>query len=477
MNFENTRIYRLLKDLDPVTLNRFSKFIHSPYFNVNERITRLLDIIHNALKKGNAVESKEKLWNSVGFAGEYKDIKFRKLCNDLVERYERFLTIETLDKDDLLKANLLIRGLKDNNVESLIDKHIGKSSTTFDRIPDRSADYYLQKYIYEKNLQNLKSNYEKKEDIKQYINKKKFDELLKYLESFYIIEKLRYTIEVLTWTRQYKTDIEIDTDKIKSLMASFEYRIDAVNIYHLIFKMLSDEGTRDQYHELKKLAKDKIYSFPKNEQMEIFSALLSYCVRFVAKADMYFHKEYLDIHDWGIKEGYLISNGILSPVSFRNYVVIGLRINEFERVENYIKNNSQLLDSERRENALNFNLARVYWYKKDFNNVLIHLNRVNYDDIAYNINSRHYLLTSYYELDELDTLESAIDSSLAYLRRNNALGAEEKKTQISFVKSLKDLVRYQNNNEKLIELREKVKSNKTIPTRNWLLEKIDEQLG
>ena len=78
MSFENTRIYRILSSMDAVTLNRFSKFIHSPYFNKNQKITSLFDITHNDLKKGNAVKSKETLWTMVGFADGYKD-RFKSL--------------------------------------------------------------------------------------------------------------------------------------------------------------------------------------------------------------------------------------------------------------------------------------------------------------------------------------------------------------------------------------------------------------
>ena len=128
MSFENTRIYRILSSMDAVTLNRFSKFIHSPYFNKNQKITSLFDITHNDLKKGNAVKSKETLWTMVGFADGYKDIKFRKLCNDLVALYEEFLTVEQLLDDEMLKSNLLINGIKQNDSQILIEKHISKSN-------------------------------------------------------------------------------------------------------------------------------------------------------------------------------------------------------------------------------------------------------------------------------------------------------------------------------------------------------------
>ncbi len=477
MSFENTRIYKLLSALNPVTLNRFSKFIHSPYFNVNEKITSLYTIIENDIKKGDAVPSKEKIWTSVGFAGEYKDIKFRKLCNDLVERYERFLTIEAMESDELLKSNLMIKGIKDSKIDTLIEKHIGKSSTAFDRMPDRSSDYFLQKYTYEKNLQNLKTNYEKKEDIKKFINKASFDELSEQLDSFYIIEKLRYTIDIITWNRQYKLDINPDISVIQSFIEKNKLQESLpVNIYYLICRILTEDDSRDLYFELKELAKTGIYNFPVDEQFEIFSALFSYCVKWVNSGDLEFHKQYMELQDWGIQEEFILSNGRLSPTSFRNYVVIGLRIGEYDRVENYIKKNINLLEKKRQENALYFNLARLEFYKTNYDEVITNLRYVNYDDVWYNINSKVLLLATYYELEEIDPLYSLLDSYTAFLRREKSLEASRLKRHINFTNLLKRLVNYQGNKQQLLRLKEQILEEKNIVNRSWLLEKIEEEL-
>ena len=477
MSFENTRIYKLLTALNPVTLNRFSKFIHSPYFNVNEKITRLYTIIENAIKKGDAVPSKENIWTSVGFAGGYKDIKFRKLCNDLVERYERFLTIEALESDELLKSNLMIKGIKDSKIETLIEKQISKSSTAFDRMPDRSSDYFLQKYIYEKNLQNLKTNYEKKEDIKKFINKASFDELSEQLDSFYIIEKLRYTIDILTWIRQYKLDISPDTSSISSFIESNELQGSLpITIYHLICRILTEDDSRDLYFELKDLAKENIYNFPVDEQFEIFSALFSYCVRWGNKGDPEFLKEYLELQDWGIQEEFILKNGILSPTSFRNYVLSGLRIGEFDRVENYIKKNINLLEKKRQENALYFNLARLEFYKKNYEEVITNLRYVNYDDVWYNINSKILLLAAYYELDEIDPIYSLMDSFSTFLRRDKSM-SQTKTRYLNFISYLKRIVNHYGDSERLRSDKLKLISDTNVVNKPWLLEKIDEQLN
>ena len=477
MSFENTRIYKLLSSLDAVTMNRFAKFIHSPYFNVNEKITNLFDIIHNALKKGIAVQSKEELWNKVGFAVGYKDIKFRKLCNDLVERYERFLIVETLDQDEPLKSNLLIKAVRDKELDLLMEKQINKSSNVFDRTPERSSEYFLQKYTFEKHLQSLKSNYEKKEDILKYVNKEKYNELSLQLDSYYVIEKLRYAIDVVTWNKQYNTNIDLNQVELDHLIKQAKSNPSrAVEVYILLFEILTIEESSESYYKLKTLAKENIDIFSRKEQSEIFDALFSYCVKWVNKGNLEFHNEYLDLHEWGISEELILSKGLLSPISFRNYIVIGLRVNQIERIESYIEKNIILLDESIRNNALNFNLARVSWYKKKYDDVLSYLNQVLYNDVWYNLNARTLLLAAYYELDEIDPLYSQMDAFSSFLRREKSLN-QRKHRYLNFISYLKRIVNSYGNNSKIQKIKEKLTDDNQVVNKPWLMEKIEDQLN
>ena len=70
---------------------------------------------------------------------------------------------------------------------------------------------------------------------------------------------------------------------------------------------------------------------------------------------------------------------------------------------------------------MNFNLARVSWYKKKYDDVLSYLNQVLYNDVWYNLNARTLLLAAYYELDEILPLESLLQSFNAWVRREKAL--------------------------------------------------------
>ena len=239
-------------------------------------------------------------------------------------------------------------------------------------------------------------------------------------------------------------------------------------------QLLANQAGDKEYFELKKIVEDEIQNFKVIEQKEIVDALLSYVIKNVNTGEKKALKELLDLYDWAIEEEVILEKGFLSPTTFRNYVVVGLRLSEFDVIESFISNKSKLLKDTQRDNAVNFCLARVAFHKKEYSNVLLCLNKVNYEDIWYNINSRNYLLASYYELNEFEPLVLSINSFLVFLRREKSIEGARKEKQISFVKYLKKLLYIRHSKIQLKKLREVIEDNSAVFNKSWLLEKIDE---
>jgi len=191
---------------------------------------------------------------------------------------------------------------------------------------------------------------------------------------------------------------------------------------------------------------------------------------------MDFFKETLAIYDWGIKEDIVFSQGRLSPTTFRNYVMSGLRVGEFDKIENFITHHSKFLDENRRENALNFNLGRVSFYRKEYQKVIQYLNLVNYDDIWYNINSKVLLFASYYELDEIDVLISSIEAFSTFLRREKDVQNMRTQRYSNFSRYLKKIVNNKHRKDKIKKINEALQADSGVVNKPWLLEKMGEIL-
>ena len=207
---ENTRIFRLLSSISIPTFNRFVKFVHSPYHNVNKKVTKLVDILYNVIKQGSAVPVKKELWLTLDFKDLYQDHKFRKLCNDVLVRYEDFLITEELKKNDLQRSNLLVQAIQNHDHVELFDKEFSKHKTKFYKTIDASSEFYLNDYKFQKSVESIKIKYEKKENILKNITQDSIIDLNSKLDSFYVIENLKNAIDIITWNSQFKGDFKYD---------------------------------------------------------------------------------------------------------------------------------------------------------------------------------------------------------------------------------------------------------------------------
>ncbi|MBK7226543.1 MAG: hypothetical protein IPH96_14475 [Saprospiraceae bacterium] len=94
----------------------------------------------------------------------------------------------------------------------------------------------------------------------------------------------------------------------------------------------------------------------------------------------------------------------------KNIVTAGLRLKEFEWTANFINEYSVKINKIYRQNAINYNIATLNFYKKDFKKVIPQLQTVQYDEAYYGLDSKSQLLISYYELKEFEVLSSFCDS-------------------------------------------------------------------
>ena len=95
----NNKLLSILEKLSKYDLNQLRKYISSPFFNENEKVILLFDLLDNRLRSKNSIQSKEDWEEFIRFAWnkiyvpktKYNDVKFRRLCSDLNKLVQDFL--------------------------------------------------------------------------------------------------------------------------------------------------------------------------------------------------------------------------------------------------------------------------------------------------------------------------------------------------------------------------------------------------
>lgn len=477
---KDTRLYKTIKQLDIPQLSRFNKFMESPYFNVNTNQRLLLSFITTLIKKDLDAPSKESCWFSYNDPKtDFDDLKFRKICSDLLSKFETFLIHEYIKNDGLLEKNILLEQIQSNGFELMLNKAVDKAEKYFHRFPEKSSNFHLRKYEKGKIQYDIDTQFDKQKNKKTRDQLLKIDNLSESLDKYYVIEKLKMACTLATWQKKFKTlNRPFEVEIILRLLARNKLlETPAIAIYRNMYLMLTENPSLPYFQELKLLVKDFFEIFDSEEQRDIFDAMISYCVGEMNSGKSEFLEETLNLYDIAIGNSIILTNGELSPITFRNYILLCLRSTQYDKAEEFIQNNAKLLNDKLRENALNFNMARIAFYKKEWDNSIQFLSRVDYEDFLYDFNSRALSLAVYYELKEYDVLESQIESFTAFLARKKNISDNKTIVFKNFNRFLKKMITTNaNEKEKLQNIRAQVKEEKAVINKAWLIEKIDELL-
>ncbi|MBK8506437.1 MAG: hypothetical protein IPL46_32120 [Saprospiraceae bacterium] len=155
-------------------------------------MNRLLQEVTKMIKDDLEDMSKEQLWQRLFASEVYDDVRFRKACSDALQLVERFLSSEMYFNDVLLESSTRLRALGKKELEPMYKTHLSRVKTLLERYPERGSDYYYFGYQVERNAFTVKQSSLQRFKITN------IDNILDNLDTFYIIEKLKYYCEVLS---------------------------------------------------------------------------------------------------------------------------------------------------------------------------------------------------------------------------------------------------------------------------------------
>ena len=469
------KLTSLLQTFSKYELNRFRKFLRSPYLNDQEDLVRVFEIVDDTLRKDAAGLSRlDKLtvWRTLYPQRKFDDAHLRRLASDLTQSALRFLVEESRKQDPLAEALELQKVLEKPELQKHLAGVERQIKKQLESAPGQSTWYYLSQFRLHWNQYNRASKVVATADF--------MDKLLpadQSLEYFYAVQKLKFYIAWLTFRGFRSTEQELTVvsgfwEYIKQ--PKFE-KIPLISIYQDVIRCLTEpdeEGYfRDLMTHLEKFA-DKLTH---EDIRECYHIAQNYCAFKINQGKTEYYQEMFDIFTVTIKRGLLLENDQLAEGVYKNVITVGLRVGEFKWVEDFIDNYSDFLPISIRHNARAFNLANLYSHQKKHDKVIDLLQNVEYSDIVYALSAKLILVRTYYELGELISLDSLIDSFRIFLRRNKSVSKAAKTEFNNFLSFVKKLISLPPHNLKSVELlNEKIKQCNSVTSKKWLLEKIEE---
>ncbi len=469
----NSKLFSILNHFNKYEQNRLRKYITSPYFNKNQALVTLFDQFTSELNNEKNDElGKENIWAIIQPDKKYDDVRFRKLCSDLLKLVEGFLAQQVYEKNPLHQATYLIEAVAKEKMEKLYNTAVNTARRLSKQQFYRTSNFFYYQYEIEKNYNRLLERQFRR------IERKNVEEIANNLDYFYLAEKLKYYCSVLS--QQYVVSHTYELlfmDEIISHIEKYKFEdIPPIAIYYQVYLTLTETDNEDHYFKLKNLLKKYGLFFPLEEAQGIYEHALNYCVRHINKGNQRFLEEYFQLYVDILEKEIIYVDGELGPLNFQNIVIIALRLGKYEWTENFIHHYKHRLPKTTRENAVTFNLARLYFFQKKYEKVIELLREVEYENVSYNLGSKGLLLQSFYEMEEIEPLYSLMDSFRTYLNRHKNIPAQRRRNYINLIHMLKKLINTSpGDQQRLNKLKQDLENMDGIAANmKWLQEKIAE---
>ncbi|HLT93722.1 MAG TPA: hypothetical protein VKZ56_04130 [Membranihabitans sp.] len=472
---ENTKVYKIFQGLPPASRHRIAPFLANYTGGVQTLTYKLyLEILHH-LEYGSGVLKKEEIWNKLHEGRKYKDQTFRKLCADLTKNVESALSALHLEESELDRRLHYLRYLKDQNFDyDLIKKEIAKSNKMFfnkDRVGEPGYYHWFR-------LEEL--GYENEYRSGSAWKKSNINRIDEYLNAFFVLEKLRLALSI--FTRQKYIQFERELPFLEVIFELIESgRMDdypLIKLYHSAVLTYQGEDGDAMYHQLK-TGLLGLPSLTGNSYVrELITIALSYCIGKINQNFNQFYREALDWYQVMIRENMLIEHDHLAATTYRNIILIAIRLQEYDWAIDFAQTYSVYLKPDTRESTMMLSLGQIAFNQKDYDQVLHNLMNVDYLSLSYNLQSKLILAATYYEIGEYDLLTNFLATFSTYIRRKKqSLSPDKYQRHRKFINVLTQITKtpvWEKRRWK--ELQRQLESDPEIVSYSWLMEKVAEHL-
>lgn len=464
----------LLKKFNKTEIDDLSDFISSPYFNKENKLIEFWCILKKYYPEF------ENINYETIFSKLYPNIKFnesriRNLFSDLNLLLDKFLAIHVLQNNhfqsDLFLLESLLKYREYNIFKNKYSVVIEKTEKNFVR-----DEFYYNNLL---NLLNFNFTYLNATDIDFKETEQNISEInntaIKHFLTIYLKNCQRILNKQRTFFNYSYTPefFEIVKKIVEGNFSSFKSESYLLMYYYCVQLYLNYD--EESYLNLKKTIFKNLKKINRGDVTDTLVGLINYCrSRALAGENEYYFKA-LDIYKLMSESEIWNEENLLRPTVYRGAASVAGICRNFKWGEEFLKKFKNLQPLSQRESNFNLSLGRLKFDEGKFYDALEFLSKVEYLDSSYKYETDTLLMRTFYELNEIESLFSKIDSFRHWINNNETVISKRyreifKKMVNCFYKLTK--LKLNPDGYKLGQLRKVVETDKNLVNRSWILEKI-----
>jgi hypothetical protein len=479
-----SKVIDILKTFNTVELKGFRDFIHSPVHNRNKKVRILFEIIkkHSPEYEDEKLK-KENLYNILYPGKTYNDVVMRILISDLLKLSEEFLAYINYRKRGINIKKCLLEELKERKLDTLFRRNFKQAEELL--LDDSTIDF--------KHFNELQVLYSLKIDF--LISRDKQTEIAEdvlkqgeYMIYFSLSSLLNTVHELLQHEEILNINFEnnivkkffdnLNLDEIYKYIgnSSSEYAGIAM-VYYYMYKAYLFTNDDKYFFKLKECIEKHFYRFNREEKFNLLIIMESICSNKIGYGKTDFYNYLMEIYELMISEsiwGHSKTSYIQINL-FRNIFYTAVILERFDWATDFVDTYKNRLIPEQRENMVSFSNALILFEKREFENALIQINKVNYNFFVFKFDARVLLLKIYFELNLQEQVYSMIDSFSHFLSNNKNILKHDKERFGKFLKYMKLIMKIKTasngNDYKSLELQ--LKNDTSVIAKKWIQEKLN----
>jgi DNA-binding winged helix-turn-helix (wHTH) protein len=466
-----SKTIELIAQLLPKEINRFRHFISSSDSFKDPVILKAFDLMHKANDEGRTAEmTKEELFKKVYGRQKYDDVKLRHLLSKLNKAILDFWAWVEYEKQPVQYALNLGNQLLQRNLYIEYDRQLAQHLSRLKHTPQAHPEYHLA--LFQLEFQELEST----TTIARRRLPGKIEGILQRLDTYYMIKKLQLCCELVNMQNMMAaSDNVLLFNEIMEYVEKNKAILPVTGmVYYYIINMLKYPENTAHYDLLIKTLHAEEANFPAKELRELYHYALNYCIKQINLGNIVFQREILHTYKRMLRQNMLHIGRHIPEHNFKNIVTVALREHETEWTLQFIDEHIKQVAPESRHNAYHYNIANYYFSGREYKQALLHLQKVQFNDPYYALDTRCMMMKIYFELGEEQVLDSHISAFRVFLHRSKTISDFQRTIYKNLVNYTSRMMHAAQNERKLKTLKTQIENAKQVADLRWLKEKAGE---
>ncbi|MFN0013253.1 MAG: hypothetical protein ACKVU2_01780, partial [Saprospiraceae bacterium] len=383
-----TKLLDTLRALSTRERTWWREYVHSDFFNKHAGLRALADhlLAHAPAFSADALDKRRVYMHLFGADSVYDEFKINNLVSDLYDLLLGFLAYTVQYEQPVERQLAATEALLARNLDAQAAGVLAKSRTLLDRRPDRTARWQFLEMNWWEAAEALDSRRARRvagEHLKRQAES---------VDIAFVIEKLRLGGAMLS---RHGLAVLRSDERPRWLPAIREWCAQepmlaaqpAVRVHLAALDLLERPGA-DTFAALQAELDEHYAVFGREELAALYQYALNYCIRSINDGQSGAYPQALALYKSLLSRDILLRQGRISQWTFKNITTTGLRCGAFDWTEQFLHDYRDRLPPAERDNAFAYNLAALYFEKKDFTATLQTLQNVEFTDFTYHIGAK-----------------------------------------------------------------------------------------